>query len=86
MELYQCNKLVCSSFTLLSGYYGKCGKKAGYMEVNGFSSDVRDQIYKMAFVNLCSNISTQILATLVMHESTSGLIHQSHYFFFFWIG
>lgn len=48
------------------GYYGECGKRGGYMEVTGISPDVREQIYKMASVNLCSNISGQILASLVM--------------------
>lgn len=36
------------------------------MEVTGFSPEVREQIYKVASVNLCSNISGQILASLVM--------------------
>ena len=54
------------SFFLASGYHGECGKRGGYMEVTGFSADVREQIYKMASVNLCSNISGQILASLVM--------------------
>lgn len=54
------------SFILLIGYYGECGKRGGYMEVTGFASDVREQIYKMASVNLCANISGQILASLVM--------------------
>ena len=36
------------------------------MEVTGFRADIREQIYKMASVNLCSNISGQILASLVM--------------------
>lgn len=48
------------------GYYGECGKRGGYMEVTGFSAEVREQIYKVASVNLCSNISGQILASLVM--------------------
>ncbi|KAK9228956.1 hypothetical protein WN944_021913 [Citrus x changshan-huyou] len=48
------------------GYYGECGKRGGYMEVTGFSPEVREQIYKVASVNLCSNISGQILASLVM--------------------
>ncbi|WZZ11028.1 hypothetical protein YC2023_096949 [Brassica napus] len=48
------------------GYYGECGKRGGYMEITGFASDVREQIYKLASVNLCSNISGQILASLVM--------------------
>ncbi|KAK1575512.1 hypothetical protein Q3G72_006111 [Acer saccharum] len=48
------------------GYYGECGKRGGYMEITGFSPDVREQIYKVASVNLCSNITGQILASLVM--------------------
>ena len=36
------------------------------MEVTGFSPEIREQIYKLASVNLCSNISGQILASLVM--------------------
>ncbi|CAE5963873.1 unnamed protein product [Arabidopsis arenosa] len=54
------------------GYYGECGKRGGYMEVTGFTSDVREQIYKMASVNLCSNISGQILASLVMSPPKPG--------------
>lgn len=49
------------------GYYGECGKRGGYMEVTGFSPEIREQIYKVASVNLCSNISGQILASLVMN-------------------
>ncbi|KAB1995585.1 hypothetical protein ES319_D13G171100v1 [Gossypium barbadense] len=48
------------------GYYGECGKRGGYMEVIGFGADVREHIYKLASVNLCSNITGQILASLVM--------------------
>ncbi|VVA95023.1 unnamed protein product [Arabis nemorensis] len=54
------------------GYYGECGKRGGYMEVTGFSPDVREQIYKVASVNLCSNISGQILASLVMSPPKPG--------------
>ncbi|CAN6451281.1 unnamed protein product [Victoria cruziana] len=54
------------------GYYGECGKRGGYMEVTGFSASVREQIYKVASVNLCSNISGQILASLVMNPPKVG--------------
>lgn len=37
------------------------------MEVTGFAPEIREQIYKVASVNLCSNISGQILASLVMN-------------------
>ncbi|KAF3647500.1 Alanine aminotransferase 2 [Capsicum annuum] len=48
------------------GYYGECGKRGGYMEFTGFRPEIREQIYKVASVNLCSNISGQILASLIM--------------------
>ncbi|KAK1279904.1 hypothetical protein QJS04_geneDACA004831 [Acorus gramineus] len=54
------------------GYYGECGKRGGYMEVTGFSADIREQIYKVASVNLCSNIGGQILASLVMNPPKVG--------------
>ncbi|KAH6790033.1 alanine aminotransferase 2 [Perilla frutescens var. frutescens] len=54
------------------GYYGECGKRGGYMEVTGFAPEIREQIYKVASVNLCSNISGQILASLVMNPPKVG--------------
>ncbi|KAM4099591.1 hypothetical protein ACB094_05G003100 [Castanea mollissima] len=54
------------------GFYGECGKRGGYMEITGFSPEVREQIYKVASVNLCSNISGQILASLVMSPPKVG--------------
>ncbi|KAL3528541.1 hypothetical protein ACH5RR_007863 [Cinchona calisaya] len=54
------------------GYYGECGKRGGYMEATGFSPEIREQIYKVASVNLCSNISGQILASLVMNPPKVG--------------
>ncbi|XP_077236500.1 alanine aminotransferase 2-like isoform X2 [Tasmannia lanceolata] len=61
------------SFQSISkGYHGECGKRGGCMEVCGFSADVREQIYKIATVNACSNISGQILAGLVMNPPKAG--------------
>lgn len=54
------------------GYHGECGKRGGYMEVTGFSPEIREQIYKVASVNLCSNISGQILSSLVMSPPKVG--------------
>ncbi|XP_043721672.1 alanine aminotransferase 2-like isoform X2 [Telopea speciosissima] len=61
-----------SFHSISKGYYGECGKRGGYMEVTGFRADVREQIYKLASVNLCSNISGQILASLVMNPPKVG--------------
>ncbi|KAM0836248.1 hypothetical protein ACQ4PT_062444 [Festuca glaucescens] len=56
------------SFHLVSnGYYGECGRRGGYMEVTGFNSEVRKQVYKVASLSACSNISGQILVSLAMN-------------------
>jgi alanine transaminase len=52
---------------LWSGYYGECGRRGGYMEVTGFNSEVKKQVYKVASLSSCSNISGQILMSLVMN-------------------
>lgn len=44
------------------------------MEVTGFTASIREQIYKVASVNLCSNISGQILASLVMNPPKASFI------------
>lgn len=44
------------------------------MEVTGFSAEVREQFYKVASVNLCSNISGQIIASLVMNPPKVSVI------------
>ncbi|KAI3786231.1 hypothetical protein L1987_45366 [Smallanthus sonchifolius] len=70
---YGDNDIPLVSFQSVSkGYHGECGKRGGYMEVTGFSSQVREQFYKVASVNLCSNISGQILASLVMSPPKVG--------------
>ncbi|CAL5061627.1 unnamed protein product [Urochloa decumbens] len=70
---YTDDDLPLVSFQSVSkGYYGECGKRGGYMEITGFSPEVREQIYKVASVNLCSNVSGQILASLVMNPPKAG--------------
>ncbi|XP_074294781.1 alanine aminotransferase 2-like [Silene latifolia] len=70
---YEENDIALVSFQSVSkGYYGECGKRGGYMEVTGFSPEIREQLYKVASVNLCSNITGQILASLVMSPPKVG--------------
>ncbi|XP_072991312.1 alanine aminotransferase 2 [Typha latifolia] len=63
---------IVSFQSVSKGYYGECGKRGGYMEITGFNAAVREQIYKVASVNLCSNITGQILASLVMNPPKPG--------------
>ena len=53
------------------------------MEVTGFSPEIREQIYKVASLNLCSNISGQILASLVMNPPKVNSILLVVLLFFF---
>ena len=39
-------------YSLWSGYYGECGRRGGYMEVTGFNSEVKKQVYKVASLKL----------------------------------
>ncbi|KAJ7522195.1 hypothetical protein O6H91_18G000700 [Diphasiastrum complanatum] len=61
-----------SFHSISKGYCGECGKRGGYMEVTGLDNDAKEQLYKIASVNLCSNISGQILMSLVMNPPKSG--------------
>ncbi|KAL5204287.1 hypothetical protein ABZP36_009158 [Zizania latifolia] len=75
---YNEDDLPSVSFQSVSkGYYGECGKRGGYMEITGFSIPVRKQIYKVASVNLCSNIAGQSLASLVMNVPRADTVHMT---------
>ena len=54
------------------GYYGECGRRGGYMEVNGFDDKVKGELYKLASVGLCPNLSGQIVMGLVMSPPVEG--------------
>jgi len=54
------------------GFYGECGRRGGYMELNGFDKEVMDQLYKLASVGLCPNLSGQIVMGLVMQPPEAG--------------
>ncbi|KAJ1295628.1 hypothetical protein BS78_01G237900 [Paspalum vaginatum] len=61
-----------SFHSVSNGYYGECGRRGGYMEVTGFNSEVKKQVYKVASLSSCSNISGQILMSLVMNPPKVG--------------
>lgn len=61
-----------SFHSISNGYYGECGRRGGYIEITGFNSEVRKQLYKVASLSSCSNISGQILMSLVMNPPKVG--------------
>lgn len=48
------------------GYCGECGKRGGFMERLLVSLLILENNYKVGSVNLCSNISGQVLTSLFM--------------------
>ena len=54
----------CESMTC---YSGECGRRGGYMEIINIPADVRAAMYKVASINLCSNVNGQICTAMVMN-------------------
>mmetsp|Transcript_18252 Transcript_18252/g.39287 ORF Transcript_18252/g.39287 Transcript_18252/m.39287 type:complete len:505 (+) Transcript_18252:254-1768(+) len=61
-----------SLHSISKGFIGECGRRGGYMEVTGFPEAVKDQILKLASINLCPNLSGQICCALMMHPPAEG--------------
>lgn len=54
------------------GLFGECGRRGGYMELTGFDPGIKDQIYKLASANLCSNVPGQIMTSLMVNGPKEG--------------
>eukprot|EP01038_Epipyxis_sp_PR26KG_P006245 gene6245-8603_t len=54
------------------GFSGECGLRGGYFELNGFPADVRQEIYKIASIALCSNTIGQITTGLMVQPPKIG--------------
>ena len=57
---------LASMHSISKGFYGECGRRGGYTEFVGFDPDVLAQLYKLASINLCSNLNGQICTALMM--------------------
>ena len=59
---------VVAAFTKACGVCtGECGRRGGYMEIINIPEDVRAAMYKVASINLCSNVNGQICTAMVMN-------------------
>jgi len=54
------------------GIFGECGRRGGYMELQGIDPEVKDQIVKLASSHLCSNIPGQIMMSLMVNGPNAG--------------
>ncbi len=49
------------------GFYGRCDRRGGYLELMNVDADVVSEFYELASINLCSNLNGQICMALVMN-------------------
>ncbi|PVH19938.1 hypothetical protein CXQ85_001715 [Candidozyma haemuli] len=70
-ELYKHVQLA-SLHSTSKGVSGECGQRGGYMELVGFTREVRDIIFKLASINLCSVVSGQALVELMINPPKQG--------------
>lgn len=54
------------------GFVGECGARGGYVELNGFHDEVHEQLYKLASISLCSNITGQLGCGLMVNPPKEG--------------
>ena len=56
----QTARLKICSLTILTGAYGECGLRGGYMELHNMDPEVLDELYKIASINLSPNTPGQV--------------------------
>ncbi len=58
---------LASMMSISKGFYGECGRRGGYTELVNVDPSVISEVYKLASINLCSNLNGQICMALVMN-------------------
>jgi alanine transaminase len=67
------NGLQMISFHSVSkGFLGECGFRGGYFEILGIPEEVKQEIYKLASISLCSNSLGQIATGLMVNPPAMG--------------
>jgi len=61
-----------SYHSISKGFFGECGKRGGYYELQGFDQQVKDELYKLASISLCSNVTGQIMLGLMVNPPKQG--------------
>jgi alanine transaminase len=73
METPGCEHLELVSFHSSSkGLTGECGSRGGYMELHGIDPYVQSQLYKLASSGLCSNVTGQLMMSLMLNGPKQG--------------
>ncbi|KAJ1911122.1 alanine transaminase [Mycoemilia scoparia] len=61
-----------SLHSISKGMIGECGRRGGYYETVNLDKDVSDQLYKMAAVSLCPNVTGQVAVEIMVNPPKKG--------------
>lgn len=61
-----------SFHSVSKGVIGECGKRGGYMELQGFDENLKHEIYKLASISLCPNLPGQLVVDLMVKPPVAG--------------
>lgn len=66
------NVQLASLHSTSKGVSGECGQRGGYMELTGFSHEVRQVVLKLASISLCPVVTGQALVDLMVAPPRPG--------------
>lgn len=66
------NVQLASLHSTSKGVSGECGQRGGYIELAGFSKEVKEIIFKLASINLCPVVTGQMLVELMVNPPKKG--------------
>jgi alanine transaminase len=61
-----------SFHSLSKGQVGECGRRGGYFELVNFDSEVEEEVYKLASIQLCPPVQGQIGVDLLVNPPKQG--------------
>lgn len=66
------NVQLASLHSTSKGVFGECGQRGGYMEIVGFTEEVRQVIIKLASISICSVVTGQAMVDLMVNPPLPG--------------
>ncbi|SCU87255.1 LAFA_0E05644g1_1 [Lachancea sp. 'fantastica'] len=66
------NVQLVSLHSISKGLSGECGQRGGYMELVGFSEELKQVVLKLASISLCSVVTGQALVDLMVRPPKEG--------------
>ncbi|XDT17444.1 Aminotransferase class I and II [Nakaseomyces glabratus] len=66
------NVQLASLHSTSKGVSGECGQRGGYMELVGFTHDIRQVVLKLASISLCPVVTGQALVDLMVRPPQKG--------------